>query len=296
MDEALTHASRRSRATAVALVLLLCVPAAARAQDALARARDLYASAAYEEALQLLDSLKDPPPSVEASAYQVFCLMALGRRDEARTAIEAIVRRDPSFKPAAAVSPRIRAFFDEVRTPMLPDTARAAYASGKAAFDREDWTAALAEFDRALAILEEIGESEPGLGDLKLLAAGFRDLAHVASLPPPPPPDPPASPPPPPEPAVYGDGTSGVVRPVLLTRDLPEWRPNTVEAKMTFSGVAEIVVGEDGHVLSASIIRSIHPRYDDALLEAVKAWTFRPAMKDGVAVRYRYTLDIRLGK
>jgi TonB family protein len=271
-------------------------PAAAAAQDVLSRAKDLYASAAYEEALQLLASVKDQPVSTEVSAYQVFCLVALGRRDDARAAIEAIVRADPMFRPPdGQVSPRIRAFFDEVRKPLLAEVARASYAKGKAAFDRKEWAPALAEFDRTLALLDEAGATDAGGADLKTLAAGFRDLAIAASQPPPTPPPQPA-PAAPPAPAVYGDGEPGVIRPVLLSKQLPDWRPNSVEAKLAFSGEMELVIGEDGRVLSAVLLRSVHPRYDPALLQAAKAWTFRPAIRDGVPVRYRYKVDVRLGK
>ena len=281
----------------LALSLALCVPPSALAQDVLSRAKDLYASAAYEEALQLLASVKAQPVSAEASAYQVFCLVALGRRDEARAAVESIVRMDPLFRPAEdQVSPRIRAFFDEVRTPLLPDVARATYAKGKAAFDQKDWTSALADFDRTLAVLDEVDEADAGAADLKTLAAGFRDLARSASAPPPAPPPPAVAAPPPAEPILYGEGQLGVIRPVLLSKQLPEWRPNAVEAKMTFSGEVEIVIGEDGHVLAVTVVRSFHPRYDVTLIEAAKAWVFRPATKDGVPVRYRYRLDVRLGK
>jgi TonB family protein len=281
----------------IVLVLWLgvCLPSVAAAQDVLARAKDLYASAAYEEALQLLTASKDKSPGPEASAYEVFCLVALGRRDEARTAIEAIVRADPQYRPSEGqVSPRIRAFFDEVRKPLLPDVARASYASGKAAFDQKDWKSAMADFDRTLAILDETGTTDPGAADLKTLASSFRDLAHIASLPPPPPPAPVVQAPA--EPVVYGDGQAGVIRPILLTKQLPEWHPNAVEAKMAFNGELEIVVGEDGHVLSARLVRPVHPRYDATLLQAVKSWTFKPATKDGVAVRFRYMLDVHLGK
>jgi TonB family protein len=280
----------------LALGVVLCLPATARAQDVLSRAKDLYAAAAYEEALQLLTSVKDQPVSLEYSAYEVFCLVALGRRDEARSAIETIVRADPLFRPSEAqVSPRIRAFFDEVRKPLLPDVARASYAKAKAAFDQKNWKSALAEFDRTLAVLDETGTGDPTAADLKTLAASFRDLARIASQPPPPPPAP-VAPPRPAEPIVYGDGQAGVIRPVLLARQLPDWHPNAVEAKMTFDGQVELIVGEDGHVLSARILRTVHPRYDGTLLQAVKAWTFKPATKDGVPVRFRYTLDVHLGK
>jgi TonB family protein len=293
------HSSRRlSSPVLLALWLAVCAPAPAMAQDVLSRAKDLYASAAYEEALQLLSSVREQPVSSEASAYQVFCLVALGRRDEARAAVESIVRADPLFRPSEdQVSPRIRAFFDEIRKPLLSDAARAAYAKGKAAFDRKDWVPALAEFDRTLAVLAEVDETDTGAADLKTLATGFRDLARTASQPPPPPPQPAApAAAPPPAPVVYGEGQVGVIRPVLLSKQLPEWRPNAVEAKMTFSGEVELVVGEDGRVLSVTVVRSIHPRYDATLIEAAKAWTFKPATLDGVPVRYRYMLDVRLGK
>ena len=71
------------------------------AQDQLSKAKGFYASADYEEALTLLETLKGNAASTEAAAYQVFCLVALGRRDEARVAIEAIVARR-SAVPAIA--------------------------------------------------------------------------------------------------------------------------------------------------------------------------------------------------
>lgn len=289
---------RSARLRTVAVVTLwaaVCTPAVASAQDVLSRARELYASAAYEDALQLLEGVKDKPASTEASAYQVFCLVALGRRDEARSAIEAIVRVNPLYRPPEAqVSPRIRAFFDEVRKPLLPESARAAYAKGKAAFDQKAWAQATGEFDRTLVLLDEIGSADPGAADLKVLTAGFRDLAREAMRPPPAPA--PVAPAPPPEPVVYSAGDANVMRPLPLSKPLPEWHPNPVEATMRFSGEVELVVGEDGRVISATIPRSINPRYDAPLLQAVKTWTFRPATKDGVPVRYRYTVDVKLGK
>ena len=74
----------------------------AAGQDSLARAKDLYSSAAYDEALAMLDGLQaGSSAGASASAaedsgriaaevwlYQAFCLLALGRTDEAKKVIE----------------------------------------------------------------------------------------------------------------------------------------------------------------------------------------------------------------
>jgi tetratricopeptide (TPR) repeat protein len=104
------------------LVLLLgASPLAARgAQDPLARAKDFYAAAAYEDALQVLTELGARKPAADVSAYRVYCLLALGRNDEAKATIEGLVRIDPTFHPSEAdASPRVRAFFEQVRRPLL---------------------------------------------------------------------------------------------------------------------------------------------------------------------------------
>ena len=244
----------------------------------------------------MLDALKDSTPSTEASAYQVFCLVALGRKDEARTAIEAIVKADPLYRPSEGqVSPRIRAFFDEVRKPHVPAAARESYAKGKAAFDRKDWANALAEFDRTISLVDEASAQDPSVADLKTLAGGFRDLAKTALLPPPKPtPAPVAAPPP--EPVVYGASDAGVVKPVPVAKPLPPWHPTPVETRMNFSGEIELLINEQGKVLSVKLIRTVNPRYDVELLEAAKLWTFQPATKDGVPVRFRYGVTVNLGK
>ena len=292
----MTKRNRKIITAGLALAIVIGGPAVAFAQDALKRAKDLYANASYEEALQLLDSLKDSTPSTEASAYSVFCLVALGRKDEARNAIEAIVKADPLFKPSeGSVSPRIRSFFDEVRKPHVPVAARESYAKAKAAFDRKDWSTAASEFDRTLSLVDEAVSSDPSVGDLKTLASGFRDLARTALAPKPTPtPSPVASAPP--EPTVYGPAHTNVVRPVPVAKPLPAWHPTPIETKMVFSGELELIIGEQGQVVSVKLVRTVNPRYDPLLIEAAKLWTFQPATKDGVPVRYRYSVAVNLNK
>jgi TonB family protein len=282
---------------------LLSVPVAAWAQDTLSRAKALYATADYDEALQLLGTLTGKSMTTEAEAYQVFCLYALGRKDEAKTAIESIVRTDPLFRPSEGqVSPRIRTFFDDVRKPLLPEVVRQSYAGAKSAFDKKDWHPALDQFDRVIALVDEMGGSDQGTADLRTLATGFRDLAKAALQPPPPAPTPTPTPTavpaavaaPPPAPLIYSDSDAGLTRPVPTSKMLPEWRPNLVEAKMSFAGAIECIVGTDGKVESAKMVKSVNPRYDAALVDAAKFWIFTPAAKNGTPVKYRYVLNIKL--
>lgn len=299
------------------LVFVACLECAlgAAPQDTLERAKDLYGLAAYDEALVMLERLHETAPpgeSSEVAGYQMLCLLALGRTDDARKAIETLVKADPLYRPSESVmSPRTRARFDAIRRELLPSIAQDTYDKGKAAFDRKDLPAALAEFDRVVAMLDEPGlEDVPNVADLRRLATGFRDLSKATAA------DVPASPaastsnapaPTPaaptatgvdrkPEPArIYTGEDAGIVPPVIVSRRTPIWTPNEIEKRKEFRGVLELVVDEAGDVASAGLQSSIRPTYDRQLIAAARTWKFRPAMKDGVPVKYRVTIEIRLG-
>jgi TonB family protein len=299
----MTKTFRSVIGTGLAAAVFFMVPMPAQAQDALVDAKRFYESADYEEALKVLDSEPAAKRNPEAAVYRVFCLVALGRASEAKAGVEAIVREDPLFRVSdAQASPRLRSFFDENRKPLLPAVARQSYTVAKGAFDRKDWPAAVAEFDRAIALLTELGDREAGAADLKFLASSFRDLAK-ASIDPPKPPPPPAPakvetklPAKPAEPEVYGAQHTTVKKPVSIAKAMPDWRPIGVEDRMVFEGILEVIVNEQGRVDSARMLRPAHPRYDEELLKASLGWTFRPATKDGVAVKYRYAMAISLSR
>src|ERR1700722_6481709 len=103
---------------ALALTMLLM------GQQSLSSARDLYASAAYEDALAVLNGMTPanrPPDEVATiEQYRAFCLLALGGRAGAEHAIEGVVSGEPTYQPSADLSPRVRAAFSDVRKRMLP--------------------------------------------------------------------------------------------------------------------------------------------------------------------------------
>ena len=289
------------------LLALLVAPVGAEAQlETLARAKDYYAAASYDEALQVLDQLRHRTPTTgmtEVAAYQMFCLVALGRNQEATTAIEALVKLDPLYHPSEAdASPRVRTFFENTRKPLLPAIVRQMYGQAKSRMDRKEFAEASEDFDRVLALLDEMGTSgDQGVADLRTLASGFRDLSK-ASTPPPPPPAPAAMPveepkpvAPAPDTTIYTGANTDVVPPVALKRTMPPWQPvKPIDKIRNFRGAVELVIDERGKVQTVIVAASVHQDYDAALARAARDWTFQPAMKAGAAVRYRMKMEITL--
>ncbi|PYR38476.1 MAG: hypothetical protein DMF90_03180 [Acidobacteria bacterium] len=175
--------TRATRLIGLVVAGWLLQPALAAAEDeALVRAKDLYLSASYDEALTILDTLPtgSSADGLEVAEYRVFCLLALNRRAEAQQAIEALVRINRLYKPSEAeASPRIRSVFLEVRQRVLSSIVQSAYLDAKAAFDRQDPRAA-ALFEHVLDLLTD-PDIAASMSDLRTVAMGFRDLSWAAA-------------------------------------------------------------------------------------------------------------------
>jgi len=144
-------------AVSVAAAAWVLFTSAVTASDELDRAKDLYRSAAYDEALTVLDALPTAAATElrEAREYRVFCLVALDRKDDAKKIIADLVTADPMYAMSEnEASPRVRTMFTEVRKGLLPALAQRSYADAKALFDAKDPRAAAA-FDRVLVLLRD---------------------------------------------------------------------------------------------------------------------------------------------
>ena len=313
------------RSSLLATILALTVSASAAASDELARAKDLYRSASYDEALVALDQVARETSGaalVETNELRLFCLIALDRKTEARVAIESMVASDPFYQLSAdQASPRVRALFKDIRQSLLPGIIQREYAAGKTAFDKQDPGSA-GQFDRVLNLLDDpLLTPAPAFTDLRTVASGFRDLAKARAARPEPPPAapqaqatpvlanvPPSSPPAVSNeraaasaarsgPTVYRDGDADVVPPVPLKQTLPQWvvpqgsRPATWQPE----GVLELTIDESGDVVNAILRKPFNPTYDTLLLKAAMAWKYEPARKAGVPVRFVRNVAIRLG-
>jgi TonB family protein len=182
------------RALWLGALFVLAATAAVAADDSLATARDLYAAAAYEDALAVLNRLGTPAgapgdgPAI--GEYRAFCLLALGRVSEAEQAIETLIAAEPSYHPSDSdASPRIRSAFSDVRRRMLPAIVQQQYAQAKAAYDKKEFGVAAEGFKQVVGVLNDpdlrSAANQPPLSDLRMLATGFGELSASAAAPPP---------------------------------------------------------------------------------------------------------------
>lgn len=283
-----------------AILMVLTATAAATGQDPLASARELYASARYDEALATLDGLRDSTMTTTLDRraieqYRSLCLLALGRSSEADAAIAAVVRTDPFFLPSDGdASPRVRNAFTDVRRRMLPQIANEKYQAAKVMWDRKDYPEAADLFREVVALIDD-PDMQGQLKDLRTIAAGFLELAATLAKPA----ETPKAPEPmkAPEPArpvpsrIYVAEDPNVVQPVVLRQDMPRV-PAPVLTQARDRGILEVVVNEQGRVQEATIRVSVHPVYDSLVLAAAREWRYHPAMVNHIPVKFRKRIQI----
>jgi hypothetical protein len=301
------------------LAMAMVRPAAAQfdgtaPQGPLNAAKDLYASARYDEALSVLNGLRigEAIDRKSVEQYRSLCLLALGRASEAETAIAAVVTADPTYRPGDSESPRVRASFTDVRKRLLPNLTTSRYQAAKAVYDRKDWAAAEQQFRTVLTLIDD-PDNGGRLGDLRVLTVGFLELSARAAAPPPAPVEPkpapapvstpPAAPAPagPVEPAgpiagkIYTAEDPLVRPPVVIKQEIPGIPQNLMAAAKP-RGLVEVVIDEQGRVVAMTMRMSIHPAYDTLVLAAARDWKYQPARYNGEPVRFRRLISVALNK
>ena len=322
---------------------VLAFATAVAAEESLTAAKDLYASAAYEDALSTLTRLQastatGAPMAAQIDQYRAFCLFALGRTAEAQSVAESLISKDPLQElDEGDASPRIVAMFADVRKRLLPGLTRDQYRAAKASLDRKDFASAESQLIRTRRMLEEaqkIGVSDETMGDLRVLVDGFLDLTRsvvearatnprsqatsAGVLASPSGASPSATTPPAAAPAaagpslaataraasapktpaqalqVYDSSAADVVAPVALQQAMPPIPPGLATMLSTIhrSGVLDVFIDQQGTVERAVMRESVHPIFDALVVDAARSWKYRPALKDGAAVRYLKTIAI----
>jgi len=277
--------------------------------DPLTTARDLYASAAYVEALAELARVESaasspttsPTARRDADAYRTFCLFALGRTTEAQAAAESLVRRDPtvSIDQFPDASPRIAEMFVSVRRRVLPQLVRDEYrvARALAVEKAPEAEPRLRHVRQLLDAVEQIGASDETLADVRLIVDGFLELTHTAeprnaaaetaAAAAPEPPSPPAA-------VVSSSTDAGVVAPTVVFQpqlNIPPTLLNLVRQLHRTSKI-DLLINEDGTVEEVIVKQPVSPAYDKLIVAAARKWRYTPALKDGVPVKFVSTVVI----
>jgi TonB family protein len=302
----------------VVAVLVSIAPIGAARQDSMGLARELYATAAYDEALAMLDRLRSVSPAPATAdartieQFRAYCLFALGRAADAEKAVEALVVLDPTWEIAATdAPPRIVALFSSVRGRALPGLVRDRFDAGKALHAAKKYDEAVATFTKLLALLDQPSVAKVSgrdLTDLRTVVGGFRDLskaaaeqslaAAAAAAPPPVTPAPvqtasngapgglPAKPAEPPN--------DPVLPPSIITQQIP--RPIGMAVPLSGEAIVimDVLIDEMGKVERAAIRQSVNRAYEAQLLAASRAWRYTPATQAGKPVKYVKTIEITL--
>lgn len=110
---------------------------------------------------------------------------------------------------------------------------------------------------------------------------------QLASVPAPAPPPPPAAPLPAGTVRVGGN----IKAPMLLNKVAPVYPPLAQSARVSGVVILEALVGVDGQVTDARVLRSI-PLLDQAAVAAVKQWQYSPTLLNGVPVPVAMTVTV----
>ena len=288
-------------------------------RDLVGAARDLYASARYDEALAVLNDLR-PADTGTAIAdrksieqYRSLCLLALGRGTEAESAIAAVVTADPAYLPGEVeASPRVRAAFSDVRKRLLPDIANSRYGEAKAAVRSQGLCATAAvQFRQVIALLDD-PDMGGKLADLRTLVNGFLDLSVAATAPPPEPRQARRSPRrrrrrrcrSPIRTGSTRWTTSDVTAPVRDAAGRAAAHA-LMKSQAQDRGIVEVVIDEQGRVVNVTVRESVHPMFDSELLNVGREWRYQPATllrqaralpEDDPDQRRRGRIDTREGR
>lgn len=306
----------------IAVVLVLMSVPRLRAQDALANARSLYASAAYDEALKALQQLSSSDTPLagagyrELEEYRFLCLLALGRNSEAKESISAVVTADPLYKlDENATSPRVLNAFRAVRREILPDILTNIYNAGKEFYDKKEYGRAEPQFRKVIGLSGDPDLQGKG-SDLVTLAKGFMDLAvsaiKAAEAPAPVNAAAPGGSPAPTGTAAPAAPTAAaakrteilatqpkageIVPPRIIKRSIPNVPTDLSRFGQLRPGELEILIDEKGRVQEARFTKPIHPVYDSLVIAATRAWLYEPARADGVPVKFRVNLKVTISE
>jgi len=90
-------------------------------------------------------------------------------------------------------------------------------------------------------------------------------------------------------PARVGEGVS---RPEIISQTMPIYTELARKNRVTGTVIVEAIIDEQGNVTNTRVLKGLPMGLDQAAVDAVSAWKFKPATKDGKPVRVYYVLTV----
>lgn len=91
---------------------------------------------------------------------------------------------------------------------------------------------------------------------------------------------------------VGDDAVTKFDKPPVPTKTPPPTYPTSLKGVNGMVAVV-VIIDEKGSVIDASVTKSSDPAFEDPSLDAIKRWKFKPAEKDGQAVKAKVTIPVR---
>ncbi len=86
--------------------------------------------------------------------------------------------------------------------------------------------------------------------------------------------------------------TGDMVRPVLLEKVAPDYPRVARQARLGGRVTVRAVIAPDGSVESVEVLGSTNPLFNEAAIEAVRKWRYRPALMNGRPVRVYFSVVV----
>jgi hypothetical protein len=222
-----------------------------------------------------------PSPSAIAAARETerraAALIAEGQTQQGAMVFDALVMANPLYEPRnEEITPEALAAFRASRKVLLPAIAVRDYDRAKSALSAGDPDHAIALGNQVIAILDRLdGEPAPNLRRNTVELIEKAASAQLSA-----------------EDVVYSELDAGVVPPRLLSRGFPSKPPFDVPPNRV--GKLDVIVARNGEVEFLKLYTPLNRYHERIIVPAVKAWRYKPAMKNGKPVRFRLSVTINL--
>jgi TonB family protein len=87
-----------------------------------------------------------------------------------------------------------------------------------------------------------------------------------------------------------GAAANEAPKPRIHSAVKPDYPADLAKANEPGGAIMELIIGADGNIKDARVMRASHPEFGQAALEAIHRWIFVPALKDGQPVESRWRM------